>query len=276
MCIAALESGKHVIAEKPLARTAAECRDILAVAKLYKRFVATGFNYRFYPSIEKARELLDSGIIGELAHIRSYSGYSATDHTHPWLHDVAVMGGGALRDNGIHLIDLTHYFLGDVEEVKGFALDTVWNFKGCEDNGFALLRSKAGKVASLQASWTEWKGYRFVIEIYGTRGCIRTSCFPMITQVFSSKTLGGRMQRKSYFFPIVHLREHLQSYRWVVMQSFVREFEAFARAIQGETTAIASGYDGLRALEIAEGAAAQSSANDKESDLVLCFSQSNV
>lgn len=276
MCIEALEAGKHVLSEKPLARTAEECRNILAVAARHNRFVATGFNYRFYPSIEKARALLDAGVIGELDHIRSYSGYSAKEHNHPWLHDVDVMGGGALRDNGIHLIDLTHYFLGDVEEIKGFALDTVWGFKGCEDNGFALLRSKAGKVASLQASWTEWRGYRFLIEIYGTRGCIRASCFPMMTKVISTQTLGGSPQRKSYFFPMVHLREHLHSYRWVVTDSFVREFEAFARAIRGEATAIATGYDGLRALEIAEGATAPLSSISKETDMVLCFSQSSV
>jgi predicted dehydrogenase len=276
MCVGALQAGKHVLSEKPLARTADECREILAAANRHNRFLATGFNYRFYPSIEKARALLDAGVIGELDHIRSYSGYSAKDHNHPWLHDVAVMGGGALRDNGIHLIDLTHYFLGDVEEVKGFALDTVWDFPGCEDNGFALLRSHAGKVASLQASWTEWRGYRFLIEIYGTRGCIRASCFPMMTQVVSTKTLGGRPQRKSYFFPMVHLREHLQSYRWVVTQSFVRELEAFTRAIRGEASAIATGYDGLRALEIAEDATAQSTPSSKETDLLLCFSQSSV
>jgi predicted dehydrogenase len=276
MCIEVLEAGKHVLSEKPLARTSKECREILTTAKKCHRFVATGFNYRFYPSIEKARALLDSGVIGELDHIRSYSGYSAQDHNHPWLHEVEVMGGGTLRDNGIHLIDLTHYFLGDVAEVKGFALDSVWQFAGCEDNGFALLRSKAGKVASLQASWTEWRGYRFLIEIYGSRGCIRASCFPMMTQAVSTKMLGGRPQKKSYFFPMVHIREHLQSYRWVVTQSFVRELEAFARSIRGETTAIATGYDGLRAVEIAEDATIHSLPNCEEPDRGLCFSHSNV
>jgi predicted dehydrogenase len=271
MCIKALESGKHVLCEKPLARTAEECRLILMVAEQNERFVATGFNYRFYPSIEKARELLDAGVIGKLDHIRSYSGYSAKDHNHPWLHDVDVMGGGELRDNGIHLIDLTHYFLGDVKEVKGFAVDKVWDFKGCEDNGFALLRSEAGIVASLQASWTEWRGYRFLIEIYGTRGCIRASCFPMMTQVISMGELGGRARRKSYFFPLVHLREHIFSYRSIVTQSFVREFEAFARARRGEATAIATGYDGLRALEIAEDATAHISPINTNTESILCF-----
>jgi predicted dehydrogenase len=273
MCIEALEAGKHVMSEKPLARTAVECREILAVAERCNRFVATGFNYRFYPSIEKARALLDAGIIGKLDHIRSYSGYSAKEHNHPWLHDVEVMGGGALRDNGIHLIDLTHYFLGDVAEVKGFALDSVWEFKGCEDNGFALLRSKAGKVASLQASWTEWRGYRFVIEIYGTLGCIRASCFPMLTQVSSSTVVGGRQRRRTHFFPLVHLKEHLYSYRWIVVQSFIQELDAFARACRGESTQIATGLDGLRAIEIAEEAASHSSTTDNELE---CFYASAV
>ena len=276
MCVEALESGKHVLCEKPLARTADECRVILAMAEQNERFVATGFNYRFYPSIEKARALLDSGIIGKLDHIRSYSGYSAKDHNHPWLHDVDVMGGGALRDNGIHLIDLTHYFMGDVKEITGFATDKVWDFAGCEGNGFALLRSDAGIVASLQASWTEWRGYRFLIELYGTRGCIRASCFPMMTQVISMTELGGPTRRKSYLFPLVHLREHLYSYRSVVTQSFVREFEAFTRAIKGDATNIATGYDGLRALQIAESATAKLFCSDNEKDSVLCFTPLSV
>jgi predicted dehydrogenase len=175
MAITALEAGKHVLCEKPLARTPEECRQILEAAEKSGTFLATGFNYRFYPSILKARDLFDAGLIGELDYIRSYSGYTAADHDHDWLHDYNVMGGGALRDNGIHLIDLTTYFLGDVEEVKGVASNAVWGFQGCEDNGFVLMRNTAGNIASLQASWTEWQGYKFLIEIYGTRGCILLS-----------------------------------------------------------------------------------------------------
>ena len=78
MCIEALESGKHVLCEKPLARTPDECKSIFKAAEKSGRFLATGFNYRFYPSVHKARALLDAGVIGELNHIRSYSGYSAT------------------------------------------------------------------------------------------------------------------------------------------------------------------------------------------------------
>src|SRR5262249_32546130 len=129
MAIEALKSGKHVLCEKPLGRTPSECQRMVAAATEAKLFLATGFNYRFYPSITKARQLLDSGVIGELNHVRSYSGYSAADHNHDWLHDFEMMGGGALRDNGIHLIDVTRFFLGEVEEVKGFVSNSVWGFK---------------------------------------------------------------------------------------------------------------------------------------------------
>src|SRR6266542_1801889 len=66
-------------------------------------------------------------------------------------HDVNVMGGGTLLDNGIHLIDLTRYFLGEVAKVQGVATGRIWHFPSCEDNGFALLQSPTGQVASLQA-----------------------------------------------------------------------------------------------------------------------------
>lgn len=261
MAIEALRAGKHVLCEKPLARSAEECRRMLGAEAESGRKLATGFNYRFYPSIAKARALLDSGIIGTLDHIRGYTGYSATAHHQAWLHDHAVMGGGSLRDNGIHLIDTVCYFLGDVAEMQGAASGHVWKFPGCEDNGFALLRNKAGNIACLQASWTEWRGYRFEIHVYGTRGMIRASCFPMFTQVVWGERLGGKTQRKSWFFWKTHLMEHLRSYRWVVMQSFLQEFAEFGRLVRGEPSAIATGHDGLRSVEIAESAALPSQEN---------------
>lgn len=254
MAVRALEAGRHVLCEKPLARNVDECRAMVAAAERTGRLLATGFNYRFYPSFALARELLDRGAIGELSHIRSYGGYSATGHNQPWVHDGEVVGGGALHDIGIHLIDLTRDFLGDVEEVVRFASGGVWNFAGCEDNGFLLMRSPVGRIATLHASWTEWGRYRFLIELVGSRGTIRVSCFPMRLELLQSDEPGGRVRRRVHRFPGVFIGEHVRSYRWVVVQSFIREFDAFARAVRGEASRIATGADGLRAIEIARGA----------------------
>ncbi len=251
MTFVALEAGKHVLCEKPLARTPAECRRMVEAAQRTGKRLATGFNYRFYPSFRKARELLDSGMIGELDHIRSYGGYSATSHNQPWVHDAATVGGGALRDIGIHLIDLTRDFLGDVVSVQGKATGRVWKYPGCEDNGFALLTSSTGNLASVHASWTEWRRYQFRVEIYGSRGFIRATCFPMMTQVGWAAETGGRTQSRTDWFPRVALGEKLRSYRWVVVESFVEELEAFVRYVRGEPSRVATGADGLRAVEIA-------------------------
>jgi predicted dehydrogenase len=250
--LAALEAGKHLLCEKPLARDSDECRLLVKAASQARRILATGFNYRFYPSVMKARELLDSGLIGEVSYIRSYGGYSATEHGHPWIHDYDTMGGGALRDIGIHLIDLTRYFLGEIEQVTGFATNRIWGFNRCEDDGFLLMRSSEGRIASLHASWTERRRYRFQIDICGTLGIISLSCFPMIVRAAWTKQLDCPTRSRSYFFPMVHIMEKLKSYRWVVIQSFIRELEAFAATIRGERTHLASGYDGLRSIELAE------------------------
>jgi predicted dehydrogenase len=164
------------------------------------------------------------------------------------------MGGGTLRDNGIHLIDTVCYFLGEVAEIRGGVSGSVWGFPGCEDNGFVLLRNTRGNLASVASTWNEWRGYHFRIEICGTRGSIRTSCFPMITDVVWAPERGGRPRRERFLFPWVHLMEKLRSYRWVLLDSFVREFEAFERAVRGEDTPLATGRDGLVSIEIAHAA----------------------
>jgi len=252
MCIEALQQGKHVLCEKPLARSPEECREMVHVAEQAGRVLATGFNYRFYPAVALAKRFLDSGQIGELDHVRSYTGHpGGSEFTHPWVHDPAVMGGGTLMDNGIHIVDLTRCFLGGVVEVKGFSTGRVWKFEGCEDNGFALLRSPSGKVAVLQASWTEWRGYRFWIEVYGTRGCVRASYPPMAAQVVWVDRPGRPARRRLHVFPMLQVMERLHSYRWTAQRSFMDELTAFARAVRGEPTPLASGRDGLKAVEIA-------------------------
>jgi len=251
IAVAALQAGKHVLCEKPLARTPEECRQMMDAAARAGRTLTTGFNYRFYPSVMKAREIFDSGAIGELDHVRAFTGYSATAHHQAWLHDAKIMGGGSLRDNGIHLIDTALYFLGDPVEVQGAGSAAVWNFPGCEDNGFALLRNAKGNVAALHASWTEWTGYKFSIEIYGTRGCIRIRCFPMITEVVSGDAKAGKTKRQSFYFPKVHFMEHLKGYQWVVVRSFIQEFAEFRAAVAGQKSSVASGHDGWRAVDVA-------------------------
>jgi predicted dehydrogenase len=73
----------------------------------------------------------------------------------------------------------------------------------------------------------------------------------MMTRLTTLDKPGGRAKSKTHWFARTAFGEKLRSYRWVVIQSFVREFDAFARAVAGRPSRIATGADGLRALEIA-------------------------
>jgi predicted dehydrogenase len=82
-----------------------------------------------------------------------------------WRADPKKSGGGELVDQGMHLIDLARWFLGDFTDAKGFVPTYFWDMP-VEDNAFLLLRTAGGQVASLHATWTEWKNL-FSLEIYG-------------------------------------------------------------------------------------------------------------
>jgi predicted dehydrogenase len=85
-----------------------------------------------------------------------------------WRAQPAVSGGGELVDQGVHLIDLARWFLGDFEKVQGFTHTYFWDMP-VEDNAFLLLQTAARQVALLHASWTEWKNL-FSFEIFGRHG----------------------------------------------------------------------------------------------------------
>jgi predicted dehydrogenase len=85
-----------------------------------------------------------------------------------WRGDPAISGGGEMLDQGVHLIDLARWYLGDFPHVSGHVGRYFWNWK-VDDNGFALLRTASDQVAFLHASCTEWKN-TFSFEIYGRDG----------------------------------------------------------------------------------------------------------
>ena len=260
--ISALEAGKHVLCEKPLSNTLDACRRMVETSKKTGRVLATGFNQRYFPAIQFAKQKLDSGIIGELDHVRGFAGHvGLSEFKAPWEYDKKVIGGGALMDVGIHMIDLIRYLLGDVAEVFGIATGNIWRLDGSEDNGFALMRSPEGKTATLHASWSEWKGYRFHVEAYGDRGMVRAYYAPMMSLLIRMDKDGGSRQRN--FYPVLNIREKLQGWQWTVERAFRDELADFVRLCGGENGTIADGFAGFRAVEIAS--AVYRSAEEKRS-----------
>ena len=167
--LAAVEAGKHVLVEKPAARSAAELVPVMAAAVKHAVIVHVGFNHRYHRSLRKAKEIVDSGVLGELMFVRARYGHGARlGYEKEWRSNPALSGGGELIDQGPHLIDLSRWFLGEMTEVQGFAHTYFWDMP-VDDNGFMLLKTAKKQVAFLHASCTEWKNL-FSMEIYGKLG----------------------------------------------------------------------------------------------------------
>jgi predicted dehydrogenase len=163
---AALQAHKHVLVEKPAAVNLNELDSIIAAREPSGRFVRVGFNHRFHPSLRKARELYESGALGELMFIRGRYGHGARiGYEKEWRADPKISGGGELIDQGVHLIDLSRWFLGDFTNVNGFSHTYFWQMP-VDDNAFLLLKTERKQTAFLHVSCTEWKNL-FSFEIYG-------------------------------------------------------------------------------------------------------------
>jgi predicted dehydrogenase len=167
--LAAVRHGKHVLVEKPAARSAEELAPVREAADAAGVVVKVGFNHRFHPALQRAREIVDRGELGPLLYVRGRYGHGGRPgYEREWRADPAVSGGGELLDQGVHLIDLSRWFLGDFVDVQGW-VDTFFWHMPVEDNGFLLLRTRWRQLAWLHASCTEWKNL-FCFEVFGRDG----------------------------------------------------------------------------------------------------------
>ena len=167
--LAAVEAGKHVLVEKPAARSTAELAPVIVALNHTTAKVHVGFNHRYHRSLRKAKSILDSGVLGELMFIRARYGHGGRiGYDKEWRAIPERSGGGELIDQGPHLIDLSRWFLGDFSETQGFAHTYFWDMP-VDDNGFLLLKTKKQQTAFLHVSCTEWKNI-FSMEIYGRNG----------------------------------------------------------------------------------------------------------
>jgi len=131
--------------------------------------VRVGFNHRYHRAFQQTRRLVDSGVLGPLMFLRARYGHGGRrGYETEWRAQPRRTGGGELMDQGVHLIDLARWFLGEFAQVQGFAHTYFWDMP-VEDNGFMLLKTATQQVAFMHASCTEWKN-TFSWELYGREG----------------------------------------------------------------------------------------------------------
>lgn len=238
----AVKAGKHVLIEKPAARSSDEIQTLIEAMAHSSSVVRVGFNHRFHPAFQKAKHLLSTPSVGPLMYIRARYGHGGrVGYDREWRADPQRSGGGELLDQGVHLIDLCRWLGGEFQLQWGMAKTFFWDMP-VEDNGFMMLRSPDGqRSAFLHASCTEWKNL-FDFEIFCKHAKIEISGIGRSygkeeLRLYQMKPEMGPPNITIDTFPDEDL-------------SWQTEFDAFLQAIDGGKSDIASTVDALRALEV--------------------------
>lgn len=239
--LTAVQAGKHVLVEKPAALNVRELEPIIAETKKKGICLKVGFNHRYHPAFIRAREVVDSGALGPLLFIRARYGHGGRiGYEEEWRARPEISGGGELMDQGVHLIDLSRWFLGEFKEVYGFTPTYFWD-TAVDDNSFLMLKTGTKQVAWLHASWTEWKNL-FSFEIYGKKGKLhidglggsygveRLAWYKMLPQM-------GPPETTIWEYPFSDISWRL-------------EFEEFVNAIEQKREPLGNIYDAKAVLEI--------------------------
>jgi predicted dehydrogenase len=238
-----LAAGKHLLVEKPAGRTLREIDSLIESAQQHRRLVRVGFNHRYHPAIRKARELFTEGLLGDLMFVRGRYGHGGRlGYEKEWRANPEQSGGGELIDQGVHLIDLSRWFLGDFPVVSGFAHTYFWRMP-VDDNAFLQLRTVRDQTAWLHVSCTEWKNL-FSLEIYGRRAKLHI------------EGLGGSYgPERLTFYQMLPEMGPPETTAWeypTVDTSWAVEFAEFLEDIRLERTPSASLADGRAALAIVD------------------------
>lgn len=200
IAIAAAGAGKHIICEKPLARTVEEARAMAAAVKKAGVIHMVAFNYRRTPAVALARKYIEEGRIGKILNFRgTYLQDWSADPDGPlsWRFQKKIAGSGTVGDIATHVVDLAHYLVGAIETVN--AITTTYNKTrplqqggvdklgasekasgdvergevDVDDEVISMLRFENGAIGSLEATRNAYGRNNFItLEIHGTKGSI--------------------------------------------------------------------------------------------------------
>jgi predicted dehydrogenase len=173
--IAALSAGKHVLVEKPMATSVAECDAMIAASKGTGAALMVAHCWRFHPDVRAMRDRIATGQLGVIVKTRGY-GVHAGWGPSGWFVDRSLAGGGALPDMGVHAIDTARFLLGDPDPTRVCAtIGTRYGDYGVDDDGILLISWSQGTNSIVESGWWQphKEGLEAETEVYGTGGYAR-------------------------------------------------------------------------------------------------------
>ena len=274
--VAAAQAGKHVYCEKPLAMDVAQGQRMVAAASEAGIRTQMTFNFRFFPAITRARQLVEQGFLGRVFSFHGrYFRSSYIDHDKPlsWRLRREMAGGGALFDLGSHVLDLVHYLLGDFDSVQA-SLQTLIKERpisaGSEEtepvdvDDLALMHVRmAGGGLGLVETSRMGTGVTndLRIEIFGDKGALRFSLAdPSWLEVYDVRDAGQPLGGMRGFRKLETVQRHegQMAPDWSMSPGFVRshaecQYRFLAAVLAGREPTPGLG-DGLRVQEAMEAA----------------------
>ncbi len=187
--IAALEAGKHVLCEKPMATSEQEADEMIAAAKKAGKLLMIGHNQRFVASHQKAQEWIASGELGKIYSFRTAFGHPgpegwSADGKDSWFFNKDQAFIGAMGDLGVHKTDLIRYILGEeMTEVAAMVETSAKQNADVDDNAVLVLKTESGIIGTLAASWS-YAAEDNATVIYAEKGVLRLEDDPEYSVVF--------------------------------------------------------------------------------------------
>ena len=185
LTIAALNAGKHVLCEKPMAITLEECEAMVEAAEKNGKYLMIGHNQRLAKAHSLARKLIVDGLIGDIVTFRTTFGHggpetwSVDPGLNTWFFDKTRAAMGAMADLGIHKTDLIQFLTGQ-QVVRTTARvttldkkDATGNLIGVDDNAICIYEMSGGAFGTMTASWTYYGAEDNSTILYGTKGIMR-------------------------------------------------------------------------------------------------------
>ena len=222
----AMEKGKHVLVEKPVALDSGELKEMEKAAQKYGVVIFPGHNFVYRPVIRKAKEIIESGRLGSI----SYASFRAChfippEHSAGWRKNFSQSGGGAMMDSGTHLVYQMFYLMGSPSYLNCFSTTNHYKQMDGEDTCLISLEFPGGAVGQVFQSWSSADGSAGEIRIQGDEGVL------LLTDVL---TLDGEVLETDSGYE----------------ESFYHTLTAFGEAVNGGTAPISSVTEAEKTLRL--------------------------
>lgn len=240
MIVAALNAGKHVLAEKPLALTREDCAAIMDAAAKSSAKLMVGQVCRFTPGFVQAKQLIDAGTIGELTFVESEYAhdYSAIYAKGSWRSDPlrnGVVGGGC------HAVDLLRWIAGDPTEVTAYGVHkTFADVTPYDDTHIAIMKFPSGAIGKVFISISCKRDYTMRSVFYGTKGTIIVDNTSPTMTVFKQDLLGDKDRHDLPVTLPIKINNH----------NMAAEFKQFFQQIRNDQPIEITGAEGANTIAV--------------------------